>query len=305
MRGAEGLRFCWPALALPFATWVMLGYYRSIPEDLEDAAMIDGANRLGAFWRITLPLAAPALLGAPGVAAQGVLPARGLRIVIGYPVGGGADEMAHVIASALQRRLSRPVVIENRPGAAGAAVGEILKKAPTDGSVLGFIPTATLIGRLTTRSFPFDPQTDILPLTLAGTYAWMGDVDTLMKGWWPLLAGAAAAVTFEISGSAGDADAFTLTYQANGIAPAVEATEYDVPVAILRHEIVAGTEHAHGKRERQLRPALVERPVHVFEALQVFSGECKPVMLDQPLFGGVKIVPEPLVAGFRLAEALE
>jgi N-methylhydantoinase B len=39
--------------------------------------------------------------------------------------------------------------------------------------------------------------------------------------------------------AAGDADAFTLTYQANGIAPAVEATEYDVPVAILRHEIVA------------------------------------------------------------------
>ena len=40
----------------------MLGYYRSIPEDLEDAAMIDGATRLGAFLRITLPLAAPALL---------------------------------------------------------------------------------------------------------------------------------------------------------------------------------------------------------------------------------------------------
>lgn len=38
-----------------------------------------------------------------------------------------------------------------------------------------------------------------------------------------------------------DADAFTLTYQANGIAPAIEATEYDVPVAILRHEVVADT----------------------------------------------------------------
>ncbi len=52
----------YPTFLMPFATWVMLGYYRSIPEDLEDAAMIDGANRLGAFWRITLPLAAPALL---------------------------------------------------------------------------------------------------------------------------------------------------------------------------------------------------------------------------------------------------
>jgi len=52
----------YPTFLMPFATWVMLGYYRSIPEDLEDAAMIDGATRLGAFVRITLPLAAPALL---------------------------------------------------------------------------------------------------------------------------------------------------------------------------------------------------------------------------------------------------
>ena len=115
-------------------------------------------------------LAAPVVLGAASARAQGVLPARGVRIIIGYPVGGGTDEMARVIAAALQQRLSRPVTIENRPGAAGAAVGEMLKKAPTDGSVLGFIPTATLVGRLTTKSFPFDPQTDLMPLTLAGTY---------------------------------------------------------------------------------------------------------------------------------------
>jgi multiple sugar transport system permease protein len=52
----------YPTFMMPFATWVLLGYYRSIPEDLEDAAMIDGATRLVAFLRITLPLAAPALL---------------------------------------------------------------------------------------------------------------------------------------------------------------------------------------------------------------------------------------------------
>jgi tripartite-type tricarboxylate transporter receptor subunit TctC len=115
-------------------------------------------------------VAAPAVFAAAAVRAQGVLPARGVRIVIGYPVGGGTDEMARVIAAALQRRLQRPVTIENRPGAAGAAVGEALKKGPTDGSLLGFIPTATLIGKLTTKSFPFDPQTDLMPLTLAGTY---------------------------------------------------------------------------------------------------------------------------------------
>jgi multiple sugar transport system permease protein len=52
----------YPTFLLPFATWVMMGYFRSIPVELEEAAMIDGATRLYAFWRITLPLAAPALL---------------------------------------------------------------------------------------------------------------------------------------------------------------------------------------------------------------------------------------------------
>jgi multiple sugar transport system permease protein len=52
----------YPTFLLPFATWVMLGYFRSIPVELEEAAMIDGASRLYTFWKITLPLAAPALL---------------------------------------------------------------------------------------------------------------------------------------------------------------------------------------------------------------------------------------------------
>jgi multiple sugar transport system permease protein len=52
----------YPTFLLPFATWVMMGYFRSIPVELEEAAMIDGASRLYALWRITLPLAAPALL---------------------------------------------------------------------------------------------------------------------------------------------------------------------------------------------------------------------------------------------------
>lgn len=52
----------YPTFLMPFATWVLIGYFRSIPVELEEAAMIDGASRIYAFWRITLPLAAPALL---------------------------------------------------------------------------------------------------------------------------------------------------------------------------------------------------------------------------------------------------
>jgi multiple sugar transport system permease protein len=52
----------YPTFLMPFATWVLIGYFRTIPVELEEAAMMDGASRLYAFWKITLPLAMPALL---------------------------------------------------------------------------------------------------------------------------------------------------------------------------------------------------------------------------------------------------
>jgi multiple sugar transport system permease protein len=56
------LMVTYPSVVLPFATWLMMGYYRAIPEELEDAAMIDGCGRFGAFFRVVLPLVRPALL---------------------------------------------------------------------------------------------------------------------------------------------------------------------------------------------------------------------------------------------------
>ncbi len=56
------LMLVYPSFQLPFATWLLMGYYRSIPEELEDAARIDGANRLQVFVRLILPLAKPVLM---------------------------------------------------------------------------------------------------------------------------------------------------------------------------------------------------------------------------------------------------
>ena len=52
----------YPTSMIPFATWLLMGYYRAIPEELEHAAMVDGATRIQAFLRITLPMTMPALL---------------------------------------------------------------------------------------------------------------------------------------------------------------------------------------------------------------------------------------------------
>jgi N,N'-diacetylchitobiose transport system permease protein len=47
---------------LPFTIWSLRGFVAGIPVDLEEAAMVDGASRFGAFWRVTLPLLAPGLV---------------------------------------------------------------------------------------------------------------------------------------------------------------------------------------------------------------------------------------------------
>jgi len=56
------LVIAYPTSGLPFAIWLMMGYYSSIPEELEAAALIDGCNRFQAFFRVVLPLTRPALM---------------------------------------------------------------------------------------------------------------------------------------------------------------------------------------------------------------------------------------------------
>ncbi len=102
--------------------------------------------------------------------AQSVLPHKPIRILVGYPSSGGSDSLVHVIAAELQRQVSRNITVDYKPGDSGMAAGEQLKKAPPDGTVIAFMPSATMVGKLTIPGFPFDPLTDLLPLTLAGTY---------------------------------------------------------------------------------------------------------------------------------------
>ena len=59
-----GLIATYPSFTVPFVTWLLMGYFESIPIELEEAAMIDGATRFGAFRRIILPLSAPGVLAA-------------------------------------------------------------------------------------------------------------------------------------------------------------------------------------------------------------------------------------------------
>jgi multiple sugar transport system permease protein len=54
----------YPTILVPFSTWLLMGYFKTIPKELEECARIDGATRLQAMVRVILPLAAPGILSA-------------------------------------------------------------------------------------------------------------------------------------------------------------------------------------------------------------------------------------------------
>jgi multiple sugar transport system permease protein len=54
----------YPTFLIPFCTWLLIGYFKSIPYELEECALIDGATRLQILWKVTLPLAVPGLISA-------------------------------------------------------------------------------------------------------------------------------------------------------------------------------------------------------------------------------------------------
>lgn len=60
----QSLIFTYLSFSIPFATWLLMGYFRGIPAELEEQAMIDGCSRIGAMIRVLLPLAAPGVVAA-------------------------------------------------------------------------------------------------------------------------------------------------------------------------------------------------------------------------------------------------
>ena len=57
-----GMIITYTTFALPFAIWMLMGFFAAMPEELEEAAMIDGMTRFGAFIRVILPIARPAIV---------------------------------------------------------------------------------------------------------------------------------------------------------------------------------------------------------------------------------------------------
>jgi tripartite-type tricarboxylate transporter receptor subunit TctC len=117
-------------------------------------------------------LAAPALVSAPwpGRALAQEYPARPVRIVVPFAAGTGPDTNARQIAAKMQAALGQPVVIENRPGAAGQIGTDLAAKSAPDGYTLYMGFTSTLsIQPFVYSKLPYDAERDFVPVSLVGS----------------------------------------------------------------------------------------------------------------------------------------
>ncbi|MGZ5271914.1 MAG: tripartite tricarboxylate transporter substrate-binding protein, partial [Ramlibacter sp.] len=103
-------------------------------------------------------------------AAQSGSPAP-LRILVGFPPGGGTDAIARTLADKLKDLLGQPVLVDNRAGAGGQIAAQALKAAPADGHTVFLSHDHTIsIPPLVTRNPGFDPAHDFVPVAGIATF---------------------------------------------------------------------------------------------------------------------------------------
>jgi tripartite-type tricarboxylate transporter receptor subunit TctC len=104
---------------------------------------------------------------APAAMAQ-AWPSKPIKIVVNFPPGGAADQIARSVAPQVQTALGQPVVVENRAGSGGNIGGEAVAKSPPDGYTLlmssgGMVSVNPHIY----AKMPFDPAKDLVPVAAA------------------------------------------------------------------------------------------------------------------------------------------
>lgn len=97
--------------------------------------------------------------------------AKPVRILVGFPAGGGSDAIARLLADKLKDPLGAPVVVENRPGAGGQIAAQALKAAPADGHTLFLSHDHTIsILPLVVKNPGYRPDDDFVPVAGIATF---------------------------------------------------------------------------------------------------------------------------------------
>jgi len=101
--------------------------------------------------------------------ASAQYPTKPVRLVVGFPPGGGVDILARLVSQKLTERWGKPVVVENRGGAAGNIATEIVAKSAPDGHTLAMVFSSYASNPALYPNLPFDINKDFTPVTLVAT----------------------------------------------------------------------------------------------------------------------------------------
>ena len=117
-----------------------------------------------------LRFAAAAALALLGTSAWSqAYPNKPIRMIVGFPPGGGTDVVARVIGAKLQEWYNQPVVVENRPGATGTIGADFVAKSPADGYtlIMGHVNSTGIAPNLFAK-LPYDPIKDFAGVSYVG-----------------------------------------------------------------------------------------------------------------------------------------
>jgi tripartite-type tricarboxylate transporter receptor subunit TctC len=118
-----------------------------------------------------LAVGAAALPILPRITSAQAWPSRVVRLVVGFPAGGGNDTAARIVASRLSEIWRQQVIVENKGGAGGKIAFETVAHASPDGYTMLFGFPGLVFNNFLFSSLNYDPIADFAPVSLIGTYA--------------------------------------------------------------------------------------------------------------------------------------
>ena len=123
-----------------------------------------------ALLRLAVGAAAAAATVVSRIARAQAYPARPVRLLVGFPPGGGSDVAGRIIANRLSEVWGQQVAVENKPGAGGHLAIEVAAHANPDGYTMVLVGGSIPLYGLMIASIHYDPEADLAPVTLVGTY---------------------------------------------------------------------------------------------------------------------------------------
>ena len=107
---------------------------------------------------------------------------RTLKFLVGFPAGASLDTMTRLVAERMRVTLGQPVVVENRPGAAGQIAMTALKNSAPDGLTLVMTPLVTVVTAPHIQSLPYDPFADFAPVSHTANFQFAFGVNAQAAG---------------------------------------------------------------------------------------------------------------------------